>query len=111
MTDRQRMNPDGSTPQVAKLLDQLRAASGQRIIQNDEQVQAARAAALEGLLAFNDQVQLFHDVREIVFADMALTSFPATCVRRIRGLYEAFDTKHPNQSQKAVSPSEGETHQ
>ncbi|GJO50204.1 hypothetical protein NJB1604_35860 [Mycobacterium marinum] len=57
-----------------------------------------QAAAFERLKAINDQLEIWHKTREIAL-DQSLLSHAA--IRRIRGLYQDFDAKHPNTTEAA----------
>lgn len=49
------------------------------------------ATALEGLRTLNSQIEIFHAVRRIISSGAG-----PIVIDQIRGLYYAFDTKHPN---------------
>lgn len=77
------------SPQVAAIVEKLRAAGG------DQHTHADRHAAFERLVAISDQIEMFQKVRGIAFNVTAQSTYPAAAIRQIRALYDAFDAKHP----------------
>lgn len=57
-----------------------------------------QAAAFERLKAINDQLEIWHKTREIALDQSLLSD---TAIRRIRGLYQDFDAKHPKTTEGA----------
>lgn len=56
----------------------------------DPKRQAAQDNAIEHLRLLNDQLEIFHAARRIAFTETPTLAD----LEAIRGLYQAFDTKH-----------------